>query len=536
MARIFVSYSRKDEDFARRLATSLSDMGADIWIDVEDIPAGMKWSSAIQQGLDEGDLLIVVISPESMGSRNVEDEWQYYLDNGKPVIPVLLHPTKIHFQLSRIQYIDFKDQPYQLAMRHLYVELKRKGVKLNPNITEPTKAYLPTPHQYPTPQPKSNRTLQLAVAGIAIVALAVVAALAGVALLSNTSSTGTPTEGGQIAGVATSTDAPAVTATTAPTATSASPTLTDLPPTATGVPSATPPPPATDSPSATLPPSATHTQVGYPGSPVTRNADWSPVVRTFDGIEMVLVAAGGFTMGIDEAQTDAAWQQCLAALGECNRSLFEDERAQQRITFERPFWIQRYEMTNGLTQPHYGAPVTYAGDNLPRTNVPWNSAQLYCQGIGLRLPTEAEWEYAARGPDNLTFPWGNTFDGSRLNYCDGNCQFDWRDTAYNDGFANPTPVGSYPLGASWVGALDMSGNVWEWTSTIYSFPYPYNANDGRENDADVNSKRTLRGGSWNWIAADTRTTARDDYAGENVASEWYGFRCARDWQAGDVGS
>ena len=66
----------------------------------------MKWSSAIQQGLDAGDLLIVIISPNSMVSRNVEDEWQYYLDNHKPVIPVLLHPAKIHFQLSRIQYID----------------------------------------------------------------------------------------------------------------------------------------------------------------------------------------------------------------------------------------------------------------------------------------------------------------------------------------------------------------------------------------------------------------------------------------------
>jgi hypothetical protein len=98
MPRIFISYSRNDETFARQLATSLSDMGADIWIDIEDIPAGMKWSSAIQQGLDSGDLLIVIISPDSMGSHNVEDEWQYYLDNGKPVIPVLIQPTKIHFQ------------------------------------------------------------------------------------------------------------------------------------------------------------------------------------------------------------------------------------------------------------------------------------------------------------------------------------------------------------------------------------------------------------------------------------------------------
>jgi formylglycine-generating enzyme required for sulfatase activity len=243
---------------------------------------------------------------------------------------------------------------------------------------------------------------------------------------------------------------------------------------------------------------------------------------------MVLVPVGGFTMGIDEAQTDAAWQQCLAVLPQCNRSLFEDERSQQRITFDKPFWIDRTEVSNAA----YGSAGTYSGGDQPRTNVTWYDAQLYCQARGARLPTEAEWEFAARGSDNLTYPWGNSFDGSRLNYCDSNCQYT-ADYSYNDGNSVPASVGSYPNGASWVGALDMSGNVWEWTSTIYSFAYPYNPNDGRENPGDVNSKRTLRGGSWNWIAADSRTTARDDYAGQSSASDWYGFRCARDWQPGD---
>jgi formylglycine-generating enzyme required for sulfatase activity len=517
MARLFISYSRTEEDFARQLATSLSDMGADIWIDVEDIPAGMKWSSAIQQGLDGGDLLIVIISPDSMGSRNVEDEWQYYLDNGKPVIPVLLHPTKIHFQLSRIQYIDFHSQPYPLALRYLYVELKRKGIKLNPNITEPTKAYLPTPHQYPAvAQKKSNRLWIFGVAGAAIIALAVVAALALVAILTNTNPTTTPnpTTTAQVAQAATATDAPPTATTTATTQATA----TDLLPTPTTQATNTPPQPT-----------ATTVTLGYPGYPVTRNADWSPTVKTFDGMEMVLVPVGGFTMGIDEAQTDAAWQQCTARIPLCNRSLFEDERAQQRVNFERPFWIGRYEVTNAA----YGSAGNFSGDNLPRSNVTWYDAQLYCQAKGARLPTEAEWEYAVRGPDSLTYPWGNNFDGSRLNYCDGSCQYDWHDANYNDGYAQLAPVGSYFGGASWVGALDMSGNLWEWTSTIYSFPYPYNATDGRENLNDINSKRVLRGGSWNWVAADTRTTARDDYAGENVSSDWYGFRCARDWQPGD---
>src|SRR4026207_2485130 len=122
MAHIFISYSRTDEVFARQLATSLSQLGADVWIDIEDIPVGMKWSRAIQEGLDVSDVLLVVISPESMASHNVEDEWQYYLDQKKPVIPLLLTPTKLHFQLSRIQYVDFHRQAYDKSLRQLHAE------------------------------------------------------------------------------------------------------------------------------------------------------------------------------------------------------------------------------------------------------------------------------------------------------------------------------------------------------------------------------------------------------------------------------
>jgi hypothetical protein len=127
-AKVFISYSRKDEVFVHKLVDSLSKAGADIWIDVEDIPSGMKWSTAIQEGLDTCHIMVVVISPDSMASRNVEDEWQYYMDERKIILPVLCRPAKIHFQLKRIQYIDFYQRPYDMAFERLCGDIKTKTV------------------------------------------------------------------------------------------------------------------------------------------------------------------------------------------------------------------------------------------------------------------------------------------------------------------------------------------------------------------------------------------------------------------------
>lgn len=168
MNRVFISYSRKDEQFARRIATSLSDAGLDVWIDVDDIPSGMKWSTAIQEGLLTSQALMVIISPDSMASRNVEDEWQYFLDKGKLVLPIMWRPAEMHFQLNRIQYINFYTQPYNVALMRLFDELKRCGmtVKLPPYL-QPTKTKAkktqPTPNEMPTQHsiPRRERSLPM---------------------------------------------------------------------------------------------------------------------------------------------------------------------------------------------------------------------------------------------------------------------------------------------------------------------------------------------------------------------------------------
>ena len=131
MSEIFISYARADVDFARRLATALEQAGAKVWLDVKDIPLGANWSSAIQEGLDRATLMILILTPESGNSENVANEWQYYFDEKKPIIPVRLQPVeKLHFQLRRIQWVDFHEQSFETGFQRLHDELTRNGFAL----------------------------------------------------------------------------------------------------------------------------------------------------------------------------------------------------------------------------------------------------------------------------------------------------------------------------------------------------------------------------------------------------------------------
>jgi len=158
--RIFMSYAREDEAFARKLAAWLQKtLNLGVWIDVDDITPGVKWSSAVEEGLNTCEVMIVIITPESMESRNVEDEWQYFLDLGKPVIPLLLRSAVVPYQLRRIQYIDFSvREEYNDSLRQLISEI-RLHVRPLPHEgeTRSTQAMGSTQMTKPTP---SRRALK----------------------------------------------------------------------------------------------------------------------------------------------------------------------------------------------------------------------------------------------------------------------------------------------------------------------------------------------------------------------------------------
>ena len=124
MTRIFISHSHADKAFATRLAEALRERGFQPWIDHEGIRGGARWSTSIQEGLDACRALVLVLSPAAMDSSNVEDEWQYALDEGTPIVPVRIEPTKVHFQLKRIQHVDFHERDFEGAVRELERSLR----------------------------------------------------------------------------------------------------------------------------------------------------------------------------------------------------------------------------------------------------------------------------------------------------------------------------------------------------------------------------------------------------------------------------
>ena len=232
----------------------------------------------------------------------------------------------------------------------------------------------------------------------------------------------------------------------------------------------------------------------------------STQTREKDGMLMVYVPPGSFTMGSEIGS--------------------DNEKPAHQVTLDA-FWMDQTEVTNGKyarcvqtggclppsntsssTHSSYYGNAIYA--EYPVINVNWNQAKVYCEWAGARLPTEAEWEKAARGTDGRTYPWGEGIDKTKANY--------------NQDVGDTTAVGTYPTGASPYTALDMAGNVWEWVADWYG---AYSASSASNPTGPVSGDyQVLRGGSWSDIDNGNRSADRDR-DGPTVTDDYGGFRCAR---------
>lgn len=205
-----------------------------------------------------------------------------------------------------------------------------------------------------------------------------------------------------------------------------------------------------------------------------------------DGAEMVLVPAGEFLMGSTEREGGY------------------DEHPQHRVHLDA-YYIYRYEVTNGqfakfvketgyVAQGKWGNYCRPGMDRHPVVFVTWNDASAYCGWANVRLPTEAEWEKAARGADGRKYPWGSSWSDNRCNWFKGPKLPGMADIGQGRGHL---PVGSFPLGASPFGALDMAGNVWEWCNDWYGATSYESSSPKNPRGPSMGKTHVVRGGSFN---------------------------------------
>jgi formylglycine-generating enzyme required for sulfatase activity len=302
-----------------------------------------------------------------------------------------------------------------------------------------------------------------------------------------------------IAGVATDTPDPTSTHTMTPEPTSTQPPTSEPTDEATSTPTHTTTPTHTPTP----------TDTPTPGIGSTR-------IRPADEAVMVYVPAGEFVMGSEDGEDG------------------EDDEKPLHAVYLDSFWIDQTEVTNGMyalcvragdcvppldlssfTRDNYYPNPAYA--DFPVLYVDWNAAQAYCEWAGARLPTEAEWEKAASWDEEAqearTYPWGEEIDCNHANY--------------NQCVGDTTAVGSYPDGASPYGALDMAGNVWEWTADWYDGDYYAELVYDNPTGPDTGTYRVLRGGSWYDNVNLVRAAGRNynDPTNRNLN---LGFRCAQE--------
>ena len=241
---------------------------------------------------------------------------------------------------------------------------------------------------------------------------------------------------------------------------------------------------------------------------------------------MQRVPAGPFWMGIDEPDSDRRPRHSVTLDAfDISRHEITNAEFAAFVTargYERPEWWSdagwRWRAREAVTQPQFWTNGAFNGPNQPVVGVSWFEAEAFCTFSGFRLPTEAEWEKAARGTDERVYPWGDTWDPARAN-------------GGVPGSAGTVAVESYAGGVSPYGVYDMAGNAWEWVADWYDARYYATSPPSNPTGPATGGEKVLRGGSWKSSEPGLVRDVARDFMTIDVAKVFrfnlLGFRCAR---------
>ena len=223
---------------------------------------------------------------------------------------------------------------------------------------------------------------------------------------------------------------------------------------------------------------------------------------------MAYIPGGEFMAGADSS---IGYAECQKYYDNCKQSWYSDESPNHSVLIDG-FFIDKYEVKQADYERAMGNnPSKFKGAYLPVERVTWHESKTYCNKLGKRLPTEAEWEKAARGGTTTTYYWGNEYDGA----------YAW--TRKNSG--NKThPVGQKKPNK--LGLYDIAGNVWEWTADWYEENHYQKVSSSNPKGPSSGSQKVLRGGSW-YTSPDVVRSANRDWYGPTIRVDNFGFRCAR---------
>lgn len=251
-------------------------------------------------------------------------------------------------------------------------------------------------------------------------------------------------------------------------------------------------------------------------TPQTESPVNEPETSEEKSVKMVFVPAGEFSMGSETGDADESPVHSVYLVA-FYIDMFEVTNAQYRLCVDAGACSPPVKTGSFTRDSYYENP---AFDDFPVMYVNWDMAQGYCAWRGMGLPSEAQWEKAARGSDGRTYPWGEGIDCQRANY------YRQAGTDFIACVGDTARVGSYESGQSPYGAYDLTGNVWEWVADWYDASYYRNSPSSNPPGPDTGRARVVRGGAWQFSDFSVRAARRYWFNPSN-ALENVGFRCAR---------